>query len=536
MVAAVTPLRTVGSLLLAVTLTACGGATQNSAPESTASESAAPESAASDQPPQLIPAMPLPADAVGKAVLRLDGLAEDLMKSSGIPGMAVAVVHGGKTLYAKGFGVRDTRTGEKVDPDTVFQLASLSKPIAATVVAHQVGAGAIGWDTPIVDKLPWFALSDPAVTRMLTVGDLFSHRSGLPDHAGDILEDLGFDRRTVLERLRLLPLAPFRDSYAYTNFGVTAAGEAVATAAGMPWEGLSEQVLYRPLAMDSTSSRFADFQSRADKAVGHVRIDGSYQPRFTRDPDPQSPAGGVSSSVDDLTHWLTMMLADGRYNGSDVVDPKALLAAVRPQIVSDPPTEPAMRSGFYGYGFNVGTSPAGRVRLSHSGAFDLGAATNFVIIPDADVAIVALTNAAPTGVPETLTAQFTDLVEFGEIRQDWRKLYAEAFAAIDAPIGELSGKQPPANPAPARPLGSYVGTYTNDYWGPATIAESDGKLTVTVGASPHTYDLTHWDGEVFTFALTGENAPPGSVSQATFDGDRVTLEILDADTLGTFSR
>ena len=292
--------------------------------------------------------MPLPADAVNNAVSRIDGLAEDLMKSSGIPGMAVAVVQGGKTLYAKGFGVRDTRTGEKVDPDTVFQLASLSKPIAATVVAHQAGTGSIGWDTPIADKLPWFALSDPAVTRMLTIGDLFAHRSGLPDHAGDLLEDLGFDRRTVLERLRLLPLAPFRDSYAYTNFGVTAAGEAVATAAGMPWEDLSDQVLYRPLAMDSTSSRFVDFQSRTDKAVGHVRIDGSYQPRFTRDPDPQSPAGGVSSSVNDLTHWLTMMLADGQYSGSAVVDPKALLAAVSPQIVSDPPTEPAMRSGFYG--------------------------------------------------------------------------------------------------------------------------------------------------------------------------------------------
>ncbi|MGI9162808.1 MAG: serine hydrolase [Mycobacterium sp.] len=526
MVAALTPGRGVGILLLALTLTACGGSAQNGAPATRPSE----------QPPQLIPAMPLPADAVGNAVSRLDGLAGDLMESSGIPGMAVAVVHGGKTLYARGFGVRDTRTGEKIDPDTVFQLASLSKPIAATVVAHQAGAGSIGWDTPIVDKLPWFALSDPAVTRMLTVGDLFAHRSGLPDHAGDILEDLGFDRRTILERLRLLPLASFRDSYAYTNFGVTAAGEAVATAAGTPWEDLSEQVLYRPLAMDSTSSRFADFQSRTDRAVGHVRVDGSYQPRSTRDPDPQSPAGGVSSSVNDLTHWLTMMLAGGRYNGSAIVDPQALLAAVTPQIVSVPPTEPAMRSGFYGYGFNVGTSPAGRVRLSHSGAFGLGAATNFVIIPDADVAIVALTNAAPTGVPETLTAQFADLVEFGEIRQDWRKLYTDAFAAIDAPIGELSGKQPPVNPAPARPLSSYVGSYSNAYWGPATIAESDGKLTVTVGASPHTYQLTHWDGEVFTFGLTGETAPPGSVSRVTFGPDRVTVEILDDDTLGTFIR
>ena len=523
MVAALMLRRSAAVLMLAAILSACSTST--------------PDPALSTQPPQLMPAMPLPANAVDNAVAKLDGIAEDLMTTSGIPGMAVAVVHGGKTIYAKGFGVRDTRTADKVDADTVFQLASLSKPVAATVVAHQVGAGSIGWDTPVLDKLPWFALSDPAATRMVTVGDLFAHRSGLPDHAGDILEDLGYDRRTILERMRLLPLAPFRNSYAYTNFGVTAAAEAVAVAAGKPWEDLSDEVLYRPLDMASTSSRFADFQSRADKAVGHVRVDGAYQPRFTRDPDPQSPAGGVSSSVNDMTHWLTMMLADGSFNGAAVVDPKALLPALTPQAVSNPPAEPVMRSGFYGYGFNIGTSPAGRVRFSHSGAFDLGAATNFVIIPDADVAIIALTNATPTGIPETLTAEFADLVEFGAVRQDWRALYADAFAGIDAPIGQLAGKKPPADAAPARrPLSSYVGRYANDYWGPATVAEAEGTLSVSVGVTPHTYPLTHWDGEVFAFGLTGENAPPGSVSAATFDGDKLTLEIFDDDTLGTFTR
>src|SRR6185312_3766992 len=134
-----------------------------------------------EAPPPLVPAMPLPENAVADAVAKLDGIATNLMKKSGIPGMAVAVVHGGKTVYAKGFGVKDIRSGDKIDPDTVFQLASLSKSLSATVVAQQVGSNAIGWDTPIVSKLPWFALSDPAVTRMVTVGDMFSHRSGLPD-------------------------------------------------------------------------------------------------------------------------------------------------------------------------------------------------------------------------------------------------------------------------------------------------------------------------------------------------------------------
>ena len=217
----------------------------------------------SDVPPPLVPAMPLPDNAVDNAVAKLDGIVDDLMKKSGIPGMAVAVVHGGKTVYAKGFGVKDVRSGDKIDPDTVFQLASVSKPLSATVVAHQVGANAIGWDTPIVSKLPWFALSDPAVTPMVNVGDMFSHRSGLPDHAGDLLEDLGYDRRYVLERLRQLPLDPFRISYAYTNFGLTAGAEAVAVSAGKSWEDLADEVLFRPLGMASTSYRFADYAGPA---------------------------------------------------------------------------------------------------------------------------------------------------------------------------------------------------------------------------------------------------------------------------------
>lgn len=510
--------------MLLTLLTACGTAP------------APPAETPKDTAPALAAALPLPADAVDRAVAKLDGIAGELMESSGIPGMAVAVVHGGKTIYAKGFGVRDVRTGQKVDADTVFQLASLSKPIAATVVAQQAGVSAIGWGTPITEALDWFALADPAVTRMLTVGDLFAHRSGLPDHAGDLLEDLGYDRREILQRLRLLPLDPFRISYAYTNFGVTAAAEAVAAAAGEPWEDLSEEVLYRPLGMSSTSSRFADFAARPDRAVGHVRASDGFQPLYTRDPDAQSPAGGVSSSVTDMARWLAMVLADGSHDGVAVVDPEALLGALTPQMVSNPPTEPAMRPGFYGYGFNVSTSAAGRVQFSHSGAFLLGAATNFVIIPSADVAIVALTNAAPSGIPETLTAEFTDLVEFGEVREDWRGLYAEAFSAIDTPVGELAGRRPPADPAPARPVRTYTGSYANDYWGPATVAERDGALTLSLGPRPQTYPLTHWDGDVFTFAPGDENAPPGSVSAARFDGDSLTLEYFDADGMGTFTR
>jgi CubicO group peptidase (beta-lactamase class C family) len=479
--------------------------------------------------------MPLPENAVDKAVAKLDGIAEDLMRKSGIPGMAVAVVHGGKTVYAKGFGVRDVKTGDKVDADTVFQLASVSKSLSSTVVANQVGVNAIDWDTPIVSKLPWFALSDPVVTKMVSVADMFSHRSGLPDHAGDMLEDLGYDRRQVLDRLRQLPLDPFRISYAYTNFGFTAGAEAVAVSAGKPWEILADEVLFDPLGMTSASYRFADYEAVPDRAIGHIHIDGRYEPQYVRNADQEGPAGGASSSVNDMTRWLAMVLANGKHEDKQVVAEEALLPAVTPQIVSSPASEPAMRSGFYGFGFNVGTTSGARMQLSHSGAFELGAGTNFVILPSADVAIVALTNATPSGVPESLTGEFADLVQFGEVREDWYKLYSAVFQKMEQPVGSLVGQSPPAKPAPAAPLPTYVGTYTNDYWGQAKVTEADGKLMLALGPKLNV-PLEHWDGNVFTFEFVTENAPPGTISAATFDGDKLVLEYYDEGGKGTFTK
>ncbi|MGV0716107.1 serine hydrolase [Mycolicibacterium sp. XJ662] len=506
--------------------------------ESESSQSAAPSAAQTDVPPPLVPAMPLPQNAVDDAVAKLDGIAEDLMDKSGIPGMSVAVVHQGNTVYAKGFGVKDAggATDEnRVDADTVFQLASLSKPLAATVVAHQVGVNAVDWNTPIVAELPWFALSDPAVTRMVTVGDMLAHRSGLPDHAGDKLEDLGYDRRQVLERLVQLPLDPFRISYAYTNFGFTAGAEAVAANAGKPWEQLADEVLFAPLGMSSTSYRFADYQARPNRALGHIHVDGRYQPTYVRDADPEAPAGGASASANDMTRWLAMVLANGTHDGKQIIDAKALLPALTPQSVSSRATEPAMRSGFYGYGFNVNSTSGARMELSHSGAFLLGAGTNFVILPSADVGIVVLTNGSPSGVPEALTAEFADLVQFGEVREDWYQLYSEAFAEMIEPQGTLVGEQQPPNPAPAAPLASYVGTYHNDYWGPARITEVDGQLRLTLGTKLNV-PLAHWDGDRFTYSWVSENSPPGSVSTVTFGGDKLTIEDYDEFGNGVFAR
>ncbi|HEY5812575.1 MAG TPA: serine hydrolase domain-containing protein, partial [Terrimicrobiaceae bacterium] len=177
--------------------------------------------------------------SVRDAVLQLDKQTKKEMTRTGLPGVAIAVVFKDRVVYAKGFGVTKVGGQTRVNSKTVFQLASLSKPVGSTVVAALVGKGIVSWDSRIADLDPSFAMFDPAVTSQVTIRDFYSHRSGLPDHAGDLLEDLGFKRTEILRRLRYQPPGgPFRQFYAYTNFGLTEGAIAAAKAAGKPWEVL----------------------------------------------------------------------------------------------------------------------------------------------------------------------------------------------------------------------------------------------------------------------------------------------------------
>lgn len=476
-------------------------------------------------------------DRVTAAIAALPAYIETVMAASGVPGLSVAVVHQGETVFASGYGVRSLDTNEPVDPDTVFQLASVSKSVGSTVIAREVGTGTVTWETPVIENLPDFALADAWVTRHVTIADMYTHRSGLYDHAGDELEDLGYDRAQVLSRLRLTPLSAFRAEEHYTNFGLTAAADSVANAAGLDWASLSERNLYEPLGMDSTSSRFDDFLARENHAVGHVPIDGSWQvTTMQRQPDAQSPAGGVSSSALDMAAWMKLVLGGGTFAGEQIITNQALVPAITGQFVSKPAHSADGRAGLSGYGFNVGTTAGGLPSISHSGAFALGTGTAFTMIPGQGLGIIVLTNGSPVGAAEAVAAQFIDLAQFGEARQDWWKLAHAMLAPLMTPLGALAGQTAPSDPAPAKPLSDYVGVYDNEYYGPARVTLDRAQLQLALGPGTVRWPLTHWDGDVFTYRPYNENAPPGTVGQATFNGSTLVLELLDSQGLGTFIR
>src|SRR5215510_10432952 len=194
-------------------------------------------------------------ERIEAAWIQLETLITEEMQKTGVPGIAIGIVYRDKPIYLQGYGVRDVGKSDPVDADTVFQLASVSKPLGSTVIAGLVSDGVVKWDDPIIKHDPGFEMDTPYVTRNVTIRDMYSHRSGLYDHAGDLLEDMGYDRAGVLYRLRFVPTGnKFRSQYAYTNFGVTEGGVAAAKAAGKTWEEISEERLYKPLGMNSTSS------------------------------------------------------------------------------------------------------------------------------------------------------------------------------------------------------------------------------------------------------------------------------------------
>jgi CubicO group peptidase (beta-lactamase class C family) len=456
------------------------------------------------------PASEVTLEKVTAALPELEKLAQQTLEKTGVPGMAIGVVYRDQVVYLKGFGVREAGTAAAVDVDTVFQLASVSKPMASTVLARLVGEGVIGWDDRVIDRDPDFRLFDPWVTREVTLRDLLCHRTGLPGQAADLLEDLGYNREQILYRLRYLkPTSSFRSHYDYNNLTYTEAGVAGARAAGKSWEDLSVEKLYRPLGMTSTSSRFADYQAAPNHARLHVSFDGKWVARYVRYPDAEAPAGGVSSTARDMAQWLRLQLGNGKFNGKQLIAAEALAETHRPQMVSHLPENPATdRASFYGLGWNVGDDEGGRVRWNHSGGFDLGAATQIALLPAEELGIVVLTNAAPIGVPEGISASFFDLVLDGKVQRDWLGGYKQLFAAF---FKEYDGRgadysQPPAQKTPPLPADAYVGSYHNDLFGDLQVVAKEGGLVLHAGPDQTPFPLQHYDRDVFLYQPVGEFA------------------------------
>ena len=265
---------------------------------------------------------------------------------------------------------------------------------------------------------------------------------------------------------------------------MTAAAVAAATAAETVWEDLAARRLYQPLGMEQTSSRYADFMAEPDHAVGHMLVDGVWTHKEQRQPDAQSPAGGVSSTsprskpLDAAATGKRDLRRQGDHHrccsGGDPCSPDRKPTA----------SEPGHRSAsFYGLGWNVSYRDDGSVSLGHSGGFNLGAGTAVYLLPGSGLGITVLTNASPIGAAETVALEFLDLAQFGTIRRDYASLLTGAFNVINAPPygTSIDYATLPTTATEALPAVAYTGSFSNDLYGALTItAEAEG-LALRIG-------------------------------------------------------
>ncbi|MEG0182273.1 MAG: serine hydrolase domain-containing protein, partial [Stenotrophomonas sp.] len=200
--------------------------------------------------------------AQGFNVAAIEAMAQQLTYGERVPGMAVAIVQGGRVLSARGYGVTDVNNPQMVDAHTVFRLASLSKAFAGTMAGLLVNDGTLRWDSKVTDYVPGFQLSSPEATERLTVADLLSHRVGLPYNAYDRDVEANAEYYTLTHKLASTSLKCLPgDCYAYQNVAFSLIGDVVYAASGSFYEQSVERRLFKPLGMDDASLGLAGIQA-----------------------------------------------------------------------------------------------------------------------------------------------------------------------------------------------------------------------------------------------------------------------------------
>lgn len=469
-----------------------------------------------------------------RALDALPGLCQDGVNATGVPGLSVAVVLDGQVRYSGGFGVKEVGKNDAVSADTIFQLASVSKPIGSTIVAAIVSEGAITWENKSNSPRIIAEYADPYVTSEVQLSDGFTHRSGLFGTAGDDLELFGFGREAIFARMKSLPPSgPFRITYSYSNYGLTLAAEAASNAVGKSWDDAAQDYIYDPLGMSVTSSRYSDFLSRSDRSSLHMpsinNTDQIWMAAPVRNPDAQAPAGGVSSSANDLAKWLQLHLNNGRVGDNQLISEDALNETRIPRIVRGL-TPIINQTGFYAYGWDIDYED-GKIWQSHAGAFSNGARTLVKMSVDERIGILILANAFPTGIPEGIADTFFDLVYYNESRRDYRTLWNDAYSIFDQPPSPyLSGKAADADPMLSADV--YTGTFYNAYTGVAEVttgsAEDELLVTFTAGSNS-TFTLKHWSRDTFYISELQYDPGAGVTFAVGTDGNSssMTLDYLN---------
>lgn len=466
----------------------------------------------------------------------LEAFIEDGRRAAKIPGVAVAILQGGKVVLQKGFGVRALGKKDPVTPNTLFRIASLTKPLTSLMIAALVSEGRFAWDTHVTQLYPRFAVGDADLTKKLTMRNMLCACTGIPyDNLGTPFEYAGVSAEKMLERMKVLaPTTGFGERIQESSPMIAAAGYVAAHAfdpkkpLGEAYDKAMRDKVFGPLGMKATTFD-PRVVARSDHASPHL-------PGLKRDwvlsPTdvaawiaPMNPAAGAWSTVSDLAKVLEMELAHGKTSDHrQVFAEKELMARREPQVRAGDKSS-------YGLGLYIENNRG--VRVCGTAGHAPGYSSTMLFLPDHGVAAVMLTNVDP---PNPLTRQFQR--RLFEILFDGRDEAREDLSLnLKSQEQNHSKEVAQIDLTPDRAFFErFTGTYEHALY---------GKITIRIEGKGAVLDAGEWKTTVGrqrdedgTEKLVG--TPPPWIGWPSFvrkeSGGKVTLEMQDGQRNVVFER
>ena len=349
------------------------------------------------------------------------------------PSVAVAVVQDGRVVWAEGFGFADLDRRTRATSDSIYILASVSKPITATGLMVLADRGRIDLDRPANDYLPGAKLrAHRGRPEDMTLRRLANHTAGLPVHCNFFYGD---DRPPswdeTIGRYGFAAWAP-GTRWEYSNLAFGILGHITETVSGRPWIAFLEQEVFDPLGMDHTSDRVRPGRED-DRTFQYHRTDGRLvrvAPYIFDHPG----ASVLHSSANDLARFARMHLGDGALGDVRILREETARAMRRPAKADGPESK-------NGIGWFVGTIH-GRPAFWHSGWMP-GVSTLVRGFPGERAATIVLTNADERAV----TNEVSDALA-GILLGEPGKAEAKAPAAGNSPAAAPASSPPAGAPAP----------------------------------------------------------------------------------------
>jgi len=331
-----------------------------------------------------------------------------MMREAKMPGFAIAVVQDGETIYAEGFGARDPAKGLPATPDTLFGIGSITKSFVAISILQLAEQGKLDLDDPIAKHIP-FELGLPG--KPIKIRHFLSHSPGFPSLATSSVllrrglgEDTGVPMTSADDFFRYVNGAKDEivfdpgEHFFYNNAAWRMLGAIVQKVSGTPFHVYVTQNVIRPLGMERTTFNTDELFADPDHLIPHRQGDNGPEPTSFPYPNPNnvgdfsflSAAGGISSSVNEMTRYLNMLIEQGRHEGRQLVPRRAMQEMQSAHI-----REPDSYYGVNAYGFGLGITPdfLGEKMVEHGGSIVVSTA-QMSFIADRNVGVIMMDNSA----------------------------------------------------------------------------------------------------------------------------------------------